>query len=142
MVVAHTDLVTAQRKSAVIPSPCQRPSTEQQKQIHTRKTNMTPENGPLEKEIHIGNPSFWMSIYTLIFQACRVLKRIVAMKYPALHSDDFGKKKFDNSIRGAFSLQKYFTLAPCSESVGIAFRVGQKTKQILLMDKILHRQGS
>ena len=92
MVVAHTDLVTAQRESAMIPSPCQRPSTEQQKQIHTRKTNMTPENGPLEKEIHIGNPSFWMSIYTLIFQACRVLKRIVAMKYPALHSDDFERR--------------------------------------------------
>lgn len=54
--------------------------------------------------------SYWkpimLDVYTLIFQACRVLKRIVAMKYPALHSDDFGKKKFDNSIRGGFSLQK------------------------------------
>ena len=52
------------------------------------------------------------------------------MKYPALHSDDFGKKKFDNSIRGFF-LRRSITLAPCSESVGIAFRVGQKTKKIL-----------
>ena len=48
-------------------SPCQRPTTEQQKQIHaqtnTHENQHDMKNGPLEKEIHIGNPSCWMSIH-------------------------------------------------------------------------------